>query len=65
MKQKRKERAGKYVVPLPKVQPISEAEMFKVIKTGKRQSTILSSELRLTICREVLEANGNQGHLCW
>jgi len=37
VKQKRKERAGKYVVPLPKVQPISEAEMFKVIKTGKRQ----------------------------
>jgi len=37
VKQKRKERAGKYVVPLPKVTPISEAEMFKVIKTGKRQ----------------------------
>jgi len=37
IKQKRKERAGKYIVPLPKVSPISEAEMFKVIKTGKRQ----------------------------
>jgi len=37
VKQKRKERAGRYVVPLPKVTPISEAEMFKVIKTGKRQ----------------------------
>jgi len=37
VKQKRKERAGKYAVPLPKVAPISEAEMFKVIKTGKRQ----------------------------
>jgi len=39
VKQKRKERAGKYVVPLPKVAPISEAEMFKVIKTGKRQKS--------------------------
>jgi len=37
VKQKRKERAGKWTVPLPKVRPISEDEMFKVIKTGKRQ----------------------------
>lgn len=37
VKQKRKERAGKWVVPLPKVKPISEDEMFKVIRTGKRQ----------------------------
>jgi len=37
VKQKRKERAGKWSVPLPKVRPISEDEMFKVIKTGKRQ----------------------------
>lgn len=37
VKQKRKERAGKWAVPLPKVKPISEDEMFKVIKTGKRQ----------------------------
>jgi len=37
VKQKRKERAGKYNVPLPKVKPISEDEMFKVIRTGKRQ----------------------------
>jgi len=37
IKQKRQERAGKWNVPLPKVKPISEDEMFKVIKTGKRQ----------------------------
>eukprot|EP01125_Pyxidicula_operculata_P021146 TRINITY_DN8043_c0_g1_i1.p1 TRINITY_DN8043_c0_g1~~TRINITY_DN8043_c0_g1_i1.p1 ORF type:complete len:261 (+),score=59.57 TRINITY_DN8043_c0_g1_i1:53-835(+) len=37
VKQKRQERAGKYAVPLPKVRPISEDEMFKVIKSGKRQ----------------------------
>jgi ribosome biogenesis protein NSA2 len=39
VKQKRKEKAGKWDVPLPKVRPISEDEMFKVLKTGKRRST--------------------------
>jgi len=37
IKQKRKEKAGKWEVPLPKVRPISEDEMFKVLKTGKRK----------------------------
>lgn len=37
LKQKRKEKAGKWDVPLPKVRPIAEDEMFKVIKTGKRE----------------------------
>jgi len=35
IKQKRKEKAGKWEVPLPKVKAISEAEAFKVVKTGK------------------------------
>jgi ribosome biogenesis protein NSA2 len=38
VKQKRKEKAGKWSVPIPKVRPIAEAEMFKVIKTGKRKA---------------------------
>jgi len=38
IKQKRKEKAGKWNVPLPKVRGISEDEMFKVIKTGKRRT---------------------------
>ena len=38
VKQKRKEKAGKYAVPIPKVKPITEAEMFKVMRTGKRKS---------------------------
>ncbi|KAJ1926285.1 Ribosome biogenesis protein [Tieghemiomyces parasiticus] len=38
VKQKRKEKAGKWAVPLPKVRGIAEDEMFKVIKTGKRQA---------------------------
>lgn len=37
LKQKRKEKAGKWDVPLPKVRPVADDEMFKVIKTGKRQ----------------------------
>jgi ribosome biogenesis protein NSA2 len=37
IKQKRKEKAGKWDVPLPQVKPISEDEMFKVLKTGKRR----------------------------
>jgi len=37
VKQKRKEKAGKWSVPIPKVAPVTEAEMFKVIRSGKRQ----------------------------
>lgn len=37
VKQKRKEKAGKWDVPLPKVRAISEDEMFRVVKTGKRR----------------------------
>jgi len=35
IKQKRKEKAGKWNVPLPKVRGVAENEMFKVVKTGK------------------------------
>lgn len=35
VKQKRKEKAGKWEVPLPKVRGMSEGEVFKVVKTGK------------------------------
>lgn len=37
IKQKRKEKAGKWSVPIPKVKSVSEAEMFRVIKTGKKK----------------------------
>eukprot|EP00906_Rhabdomonas_costata_P014489 RCo020824 len=36
MKQKRKEKVGRWSVPIPKVKPMTEDEMFKVVKTGKR-----------------------------
>lgn len=38
IKQKRKEKAGKWVVPLPKVKGMDEAEVFKVQTSGKRGS---------------------------
>lgn len=38
VKQKRAEKADKFSVPLPKVKGISEEEMFKVIKTGKKNN---------------------------
>ncbi|KAK9822130.1 hypothetical protein WJX74_009596 [Apatococcus lobatus] len=37
IKQKRKEKAGKWEVPLPKVRPQAEDEVFRVMKSGKRQ----------------------------
>lgn len=38
IKQKRKEKAGKWDVPLPQVRAQSDAEVFRVLKTGKRKS---------------------------
>ncbi|KAJ3085708.1 Ribosome biogenesis protein [Quaeritorhiza haematococci] len=38
IKQKRKEKAGKWDVPLPKVKAVEEAEVFKVLRTGKKRT---------------------------
>ena len=38
IKQKRKEKAGKWEVPLPKVRPVAEDEMFRVLRSGKRKA---------------------------
>jgi ribosome biogenesis protein NSA2 len=38
IKQKRAEKAARFSVPLPKVRGISEEEVFKVVKTGKKTS---------------------------
>ena len=37
IKQKRKEKVGKWEVPLPKVRAQGETEVLKVIRTGKRK----------------------------
>jgi ribosome biogenesis protein NSA2 len=37
IKQKRKEKAGKWKVPIEKVKALSEDQMFKVMKSGKRK----------------------------
>lgn len=36
VKEKRKEKAGKWKVPIASVKAMSEAEMFSILKTGKR-----------------------------
>lgn len=36
IKQKRKEKAGKWSVPIPKVASLSETEVMKIVKTGKK-----------------------------
>lgn len=38
VKQKRKEKAGKWDVPLPSVRGVSQEEVFKVMRSGKRQT---------------------------
>lgn len=38
IKQKRKEKAAKYTVPVAKVEGLSEAEVFGVVSSGKRQN---------------------------
>eukprot|EP00594_Rhizosolenia_setigera_P005538 CAMPEP_0178950282 /NCGR_PEP_ID=MMETSP0789-20121207/6560_1 /TAXON_ID=3005 /ORGANISM="Rhizosolenia setigera, Strain CCMP 1694" /LENGTH=260 /DNA_ID=CAMNT_0020630979 /DNA_START=94 /DNA_END=876 /DNA_ORIENTATION=- len=38
IKQKRKEKAGKWEVPIPKVKPVADDEMFKVMRTGSKKN---------------------------
>ena len=38
VKEKRKEKAGKWTVPLPKVQGLAQDDVFRVVKSGKRQT---------------------------
>jgi ribosome biogenesis protein NSA2 len=37
VKQKRKEKAGKWTVPIPKVRPVADDEMFRQMSSGKRK----------------------------
>ena len=37
IKQKRKEKAGKWSVPLPKVKAMGEDEVMRMVRSGKRQ----------------------------
>jgi ribosome biogenesis protein NSA2 len=38
VKQKRKEKAGKWSVPIPKVKPVTDDEMFNIVQSGKRKN---------------------------
>lgn len=44
VKQKRKEKAGKWTTPIQKVKAMSENEMFQVVRSGKRKSSLLKSQ---------------------
>lgn len=37
VKQKRAEKAGKWSVPIPKVKPVADDEMFRAMASGKRK----------------------------
>uniref|UniRef100_A0A7S2EES3 Ribosome biogenesis protein NSA2 homolog n=1 Tax=Trieres chinensis TaxID=1514140 RepID=A0A7S2EES3_TRICV len=38
VKQKRKDKAGKWEVPIPRVKPVADDEMFKVMRTGSKKA---------------------------
>ena len=48
IKQKRKEKAGKWEVPLPKVKAVSQSEVFKVVKTGKSRSIKINNSINFS-----------------
>lgn len=48
VKQKRAEKAGKWSVPIPKVKPVADDEMFKALASGKRKGKI-AGWLRLVL----------------
>jgi hypothetical protein len=50
VKQKRKEKAGKWSVPLPKVRAIADDEMFKILKSGKRRNNMYAFTLPSECC---------------
>ena len=60
IKQKRKEKAGKWDVPIPKVKGMDEAEVFRVVKSGKRKSIFLISH----IISKTMEKSRYKGNLC-
>lgn len=45
VKQKRKEKAGKWKTPISKVKALPESEMFQVVRSGKRKSPYFNKKL--------------------
>ena len=69
VKEKRKEKAGKWAVPIPTVKGVAESEIFKVIKTGKKQSKRTSFSLEFILFyvfqfSKAMEKNGHKSHVC-
>lgn len=75
IKNKRAEKAAKFSVPLPKVKGISEEEMFKVVKTGKKTAKkgyvifyllhLLSLSPSPRILRSTLSRVSTTGEICY
>jgi len=49
VKQKRKEKAGKWEVPIPKVKPLADSEVFQVMRTGKRKKKAWKRRVNLPV----------------
>ncbi|XAR64762.1 hypothetical protein NMG60_11008581 [Bertholletia excelsa] len=58
IEQKRKEKAGKWEVPLPKVRPVGEDKMFRVVKSGKRKSKYKEFSLMRMVTRPTFGGPG-------
>merc|ERR1711966_524924 len=62
IKQKRKEKAGKWEVPIPKVWPVADDEMFKVMRTGKKnnkRANVTHPELKTSFQLDILGVKKN------
>merc|ERR1712078_362610 len=61
IKQKRKEKAGKWQVPIPKVKAMTEDEMFKVLRSGKRKkkACVTHPELKQTFQLDIVSVKKN------
>jgi len=49
VKQKRKEKAGKWEVPIPKVRPLADSEVFQIMRTGKRKAKAWKRRVNLPV----------------
>lgn len=76
IKQKRKEKAGKWDVPIPKVKAQGDSDVFKVIQHLSflfYLSRIIpclifvchSGSAHRKVKKKGMEAYGHQSHLCW
>ncbi|KAH8094283.1 hypothetical protein JL720_4277 [Aureococcus anophagefferens] len=60
IKQKRAEKAGKWSVPIPKVKPVADDEMFRVQQSGKRKKKSWKRVVtKATFCLDIIGVKKN------